>query len=162
MLGTIVDYLHSARVPFRFASYPSEEARPLAAHHLPPRGILVEGRPVLAAGTPLLLVFPADESPDLAAVGTALGTLVAPSTNAELPTEIAYEEGPVPPLGQLLGIPVVCDERLAHAGVLVFRAFSESNYFEIPYDDYARLEQPRLVSFASAGELGMGSTSNLK
>jgi hypothetical protein len=45
------------------------------------------------------------------------------------------------------------DERVSSASILVFRVFAESIYLEVPYADYARLEQPRLASFASYGEL---------
>ena len=153
MLGTIVDYLHRALVPFRMASYPSEEARPLAAHRVPPGGLLVDAAPVLADGRPVLLVFPDGELVDLAAARVALGGVVAPATNEELPTELHGLPGPIPPLGQLFGLPLVIDERVAKAAVIVFRAFGESVYFEVPYEDLTRLEQPRLASFASAGEL---------
>jgi hypothetical protein len=47
----------------------------------------------------------------------------------------------------------VLDERVQECSVLVFRAFGESDFFEVPYEDYARLVQPRIASFASAGEL---------
>lgn len=154
MLGTIVDFLHNARVPFRLASYPSEEPLPLAAHHVSAGAMLVDARLFLVAGRAVLVVFPATEAVDLAAISSALGGMVVPSTNDELPDVFRRGEGPVPPLGQLLGVPLVVDERVARAAVIVFRAFAESVYFEIPYDDYARLEQPRLASFASAGELG--------
>lgn len=60
----------------------------------------------------------------------------------------------MPPFGQLYGVPVVLDERLTGAAVLAFQLFGESDYLEIPYEDYARLEQPRVASFASLGELG--------
>jgi Ala-tRNA(Pro) deacylase len=157
MLGTIVDYLHRGLVPFRLASYPSEEARPLAAHRVPPGGLLVDARPFVADGRPVLLVFPAGETVALGAAGAALGGVVAPATSEELPTELQRLDGPIPPLGQLFGLPLVADASVAGAAVVVFRAFDESVYFEIPFDDYTRLEQPRIASFASAGELPAAS-----
>jgi hypothetical protein len=158
MLGPIVDYLWRAHVPFRLASYPSEESEPLAAHHLPAGGVLVDTKLLTANGRTVLAVYPRDESVGSAAVGAALGTIaVLDGTNDDLPGEFRHAEAPLPPLGQLFGIPVILDQRVADASVLVFRAFAGSDYFEIPYQDYARLEQPRLASITYAGALGMGA-----
>jgi Ala-tRNA(Pro) deacylase len=153
MLGTIVEYLSSARVPFRLASYPSEEDRPIAGHPIAAGGMLVDTKLLVADGRAVLAVFPHGEQPDLAAVSTALGDVAVPGTRDELPSDFRRTVGPVPPLGQLFGIPIVLDARVAGAARLVFRAFGESAYFEIPYEDWARLEQPRLAPFASAGDL---------
>ena len=153
MLGTLVDYLHNARVPFRLASYPSEEQRPIAGHTIPPGGMLADTRLLSVEGRAVLAVFPAGEQPDLAAMSTALGGVAMLATSEELPEDFRRAGPPVPPLGQLFGIPIVLDERLAGASVLVFRAFDESVYFEVPYEDWARLEQPRVASFASVAEL---------
>jgi len=158
MLGTIVDYLHHALVPFRLASYPSEEPRPIAAHRTPVGGMLVDTRLFFVDGRVIIVGFPASEEVDLAAVSAALGGVVLPATSAELPNEFRRLEGAVPPLGQLFGIPIVLDERVAEASVMTFRAFAGSDYFDVVYDDYARLEQPRLAPFASAGELPAGTT----
>lgn len=157
MLGTIVDYLRNAHVSFKLASYASEEARPLAAHHLPAGAMTVEARPFVVDGRSVLLVVPAGEVVDLPGISTALGGVAVPATNAELPGDLGRAEGPVPPLGQLFGLPIVLDERVTRATIVVFRVFTESVYFEMPYDDWARLEQPRIASFARAGELGAGA-----
>lgn len=155
-LGTLVDYLHNARVPFRLASYPSEEDRPIAGHPLPPGGLLVDTRVLSIAGGGILAVFPDGEEPDLAAISTALGGVTVSATIEELPEDFRRAGEPVPPFGQLFGIPVVVDARVAAAAVLVFRAFGESTYFDVVNDDWARLEQPRVASFSSAGELKPG------
>jgi Ala-tRNA(Pro) deacylase len=154
MLGTIVDYMHNAHVPFRLASYPSEEALPIAAHRVPPGGMLVDTRLVKVDGRAVLAVFPAGESVDLRAVSASLGGVAVAGATDDLPVELARAGAPVPPLGQLFGLPLVLDERVTRASVLVFRALAESLYFEVAYDDFARLEQPRVASFASVGELG--------
>lgn len=153
-LGTLVDYLHSARVPFRLASYPSEEDRPIAGQPIPPGGMLVDTRLLDVGGRPVLAVFPDGENVDLAAISTLLGDVATIATMDLLPEDFRRAGLPVPPFGQLFGISIVLDARLASVGTLVFRAFGESVYFEIPYEDWARLEQPRVASFASVGELG--------
>ena len=59
----------------------------------------------------------------------------------------------MPPLGGALRALVIIDESLQSAGALVFDAFSHDDFFEIPYDQYALLEQPRVASFVFGGEL---------
>jgi Ala-tRNA(Pro) deacylase len=164
MLGTIVDYMHNAHIPFRLASYPSEEALPIAAHRIPAGGMLVDTLLVKVDGTAVLAVFPAGESVDLGAVSASLGGTAVAGATDDLPVELARAGAPVPPLGQLFGLPLVLDERVTRASVLVFRALAESLYFEVSYDDFARLEQPRVASFASrggVGELGAATPSPL-
>src|SRR5262245_3532806 len=108
MLGRIVDYLHNAYVPFRLASYPSEEALPLAAHPVPPGGMAVDARLYFVDGRLVLAAFPLGETVDPAAMSATLGgRVVVPATADELPDEFRRVEGPVPPLGQLFGIPLV-------------------------------------------------------
>lgn len=153
MIETVVRYLHGARVPFRLASYPSEEPEPKAAHTMPARGMLVDTGIVLLDGRAVLACFPAGAIPSMAAIGTALAGMAVEGTADELPDEFRYASSPIPPLGQLFGLPLVLDEDVTHCSVLVFRAFGESDYVEIPYEEFARLEQPRVASFASAGEL---------
>jgi Ala-tRNA(Pro) deacylase len=153
MIDTIVRYLHGAHVPFRMSSYPSLEDVPVAAHPLPSGGVLVESRVVTVGQRPLLACVRWGERIDYFALGRALGGAAAEGATEELPGEFRYATGPVPPLGQLFGLPVVLDARASHADVLVFRSFAESVYFEIPYADYALLEQPRVASFAGVGDL---------
>jgi Ala-tRNA(Pro) deacylase len=144
MLGTIVDYLHNARVPFRLASYSSEEARPIAAHPIAHDAVLVETKLVFVGGRVAIVGVSAREDFDLGAVSAALRAPVTLATSEELPHPFRRARGSIPPLGQLFGIAVVLGERIANASVISFRAFAESDYFDIAYDDYARLEQPRL------------------
>jgi Ala-tRNA(Pro) deacylase len=153
MIENLVRYLHAARIPFRLASYPSEERQPKAAHPIPAGGMLVETELLVLDGRPVLACFPAGEAPDLAAVGAALGGLAVVGTSDELPDDLRYAEPPIPPLGQLFGLPLVVDERVTRCSLIVFASFGESDFFEIPYEDFARLEQPRVAAFASAGEL---------
>ena len=100
----------------------------------------------------MLAVFPAEESVDLAAVGSDLGGLALEGP-ADLPDELEHAEGTIPPFGQLFGVTVIVDSRVAASAVVVFRAFAASDFFEIPYDDYARLEQPKLAPFSSIAAL---------
>jgi hypothetical protein len=53
----------------------------------------------------------------------------------------------------LLGVPLFVDESLRDAVWLVFRAFGPSDFVEMTYEDFAGLEQPRIVPFAGGGAL---------
>jgi prolyl-tRNA editing enzyme YbaK/EbsC (Cys-tRNA(Pro) deacylase) len=132
MIENIVRYLHAARIPFRLASYPSEERLPKAAHAIPAGGMLVETQILLLDGRSVLACFPAGEAPDLAAVGAALGGLAVVGTTDELPDDLRYAEPPIPPLGQLFGLPLVLDERVSRCSVLVFASFGESDFLRDP------------------------------
>jgi Ala-tRNA(Pro) deacylase len=153
MLDTIVRYLHDSLTPFRLSSYPSPEHVPQAVQPLPKHAVLVETRPVLVADKLALLCFVAGDNVDLNALSNGLDGAVVDVSPDDLPTALQHDEGPPPPLGQLYGLPVIIDERVTEYPALVFQPFGESDYFEVPYDDFARLEQPRVLSFARAGEL---------
>jgi Ala-tRNA(Pro) deacylase len=159
LLGTIVTYLHGARVPFRLASYPNQEPLPKAAHPMPPHSMLVESEVILVEGRVALACYPAGEQVDYAALTAALGFGVVPGDVSDLPTALATASSPIPPFGQLFGVPIIIDERLMNCAVLVCQAFGESDFFDIPYDDWARLEAPRVAAFAFGGELPEGDLS---
>jgi hypothetical protein len=148
ILDTIVHHLHTVGVPFRLSSYPSEEAEPKAGHRIPPNAMLVETRLVRVGGKTVLACFAAGDTIDLPAIGAALGGAAAPGSSDDLPEEFRKAEPSPPPLGQLLGMPVVVDDRVAVASVLVFRVSPGSDYVEVPFADFARAEQPRLAAIA--------------
>lgn len=154
MLHAVVRYLHDALVPFRLSSRPSAEPLPHAAIRIPEHGVLVDTKVVLVNGTPAVACYPAGSQVDNAALGNLLGGIVVDGSSEDLPDELQHAGEPVPPLGQMFGMALVVDERVADAGILVFRVFGGDDFIEIDYDDFARLEQPRLGSFAYAGELG--------
>jgi prolyl-tRNA editing enzyme YbaK/EbsC (Cys-tRNA(Pro) deacylase) len=153
MLDLIVRYLRAESVPFRLDYYPSPEHEPTVGHPLRHGGMLVEARFVLVDGSPVVACFPHDEKIDLVALGNALGGAAIEAGGEDVPEQLRGVLDWIPPLGQLFGLPLIVDERVATCSVVTFRGFDESAFFEIPYDDFARQEQPRIASFASAGEL---------
>ena len=157
MLGTIVDYLHGARVPFRLASYPTEEPLPRAAHPRPPHSILVDSEVILVDGRVALACFPAGEAIDYAALSAALGAVAVEGSHSDLPGDLPSAAPPIPPFGQLYGIPIIVDESLARAAIIAIPVLGGSDFFDIAYEDWARVEAPRVASFASAGELPAAS-----
>ncbi len=158
MLDTIVRYLHESLIPFRLSSYPSLEHLPKAVQPLPAHAVQVDSLLVMAGDKPTLLCFLASDHVDLSALSNELGTPVVDATPDDLPADLQRYEGPPPPLGQLFGLPLVVDERVVPHGAIVFQPFGESDFIEIPYDDFARQEQPRIASFARAGVLPAHAT----
>ncbi len=153
MLDMIVRYLHDSMIPFRLSSYPSLEHMPKAAQPIPKYAVLVDTQLVMVADKLTILCFVATDHVDLSALANELDAGVVDATADDVPDALKRYEGPPPPLGQLFGIPLIVDERVTHWTSLVCQPFGESDYVEIPYDDFARQEQPRISSFARAGEL---------
>lgn len=153
MLDTIVRYLHESLVPFKLASYPSMEHLPKAVYPLPKNSVLVDTQVFVVAGQLVIACWPSNGTLDIPALSTALAAPVIAALPDDLPESLKHREGPPPPLGQLLGMSVVVDEALERYAIIVFQPFGESDYFEVPYDDYARQEAPKVASFSRAGEL---------
>ncbi len=57
------------------------------------------------------------------------------------------EEGAMPPFGNLYGVPVYVDKTLAEDEEIAFNACSHSELIQLPYEAYARLVKPKVVSF---------------
>ncbi|MFT3775494.1 MAG: hypothetical protein QM820_59865 [Minicystis sp.] len=72
---------------------------------------------------------------------------------ADLPAPFTHANEPIPPVGSAMGILTIVDTRVASMGAVVFTAFSPCDCFEIPFDELARLERPRIADFAVGGEL---------
>jgi Ala-tRNA(Pro) deacylase len=101
-------------------------------------------------GKRMIAVLPAARVVDIDRLGEALGALsVRIMTEGEFASLFADSDvGAEPPLGSLYGLPVVMDRSLAHAGPLVFRGGSHEDALEVQYEDFARVEKPRIIDFA--------------
>lgn len=153
MIDDIVRYLRKANVPFRAFSYASPEPRPAVAHPLSPGAQLVDTHVVLVDGKPAIVCIQSGESLNLAALAHQTGATAIESSTAELRDEHRDAPEPLPPLGGVFGVPLFVDERVAQSATLTFRAFNTNDYVEVLYEDFARLERPRVAAFAKAGEL---------
>ncbi len=153
MLDLIVRYLHEAMIPFRLSSYPSVEHLPKAVQPLPKHAVMVDSQVVMIGDKLALVCFVASDQADLSALANELEAGVIDATDDDLPEALRGRGGPPPPLGQLFGLPIIVDEKVTSAPCIVFQPFGESDYIELPYDDFARQEQPRVASFGRAGEL---------
>jgi hypothetical protein len=153
MIDDVVRYLRQGRVPFRAFSYAAPEPQPVVAHRLPPGAQLVDAHVVLVDGKPAIACIQSGETLNLAAIALATGAIAIESSTTELGDEYRDVAAPLPPLGGVFGVPLFVDQRVAQAALLTFRAFDENDYVEVLYEDFARLERPRVAAFASAGEL---------
>jgi prolyl-tRNA editing enzyme YbaK/EbsC (Cys-tRNA(Pro) deacylase) len=154
MIEDVVRYLRRARVPFRAISYVvAPEAQPSVAHRLPPGAQLVDAHVVLVDGRPAIACIQSGEMVNLAAMTVETGGTVTEASPAEIFGKPDDAPVLVPPLGGVFGVPLFVDERVARAPLLAFRAFDANDYVEVLYEDFARLERPRVAAFADAGEL---------
>ncbi|APR85348.1 Hypothetical protein A7982_10697 [Minicystis rosea] len=156
MIDRVVNYLRGHGISFRLSSQPAPEAIPAVAFAVPPGGIAVETQVLLVGGRPAIACFPRGEQVSMPALVNELGAEVIAGNPSDLPAPFAAASGPIPPVGGALGALTIVDERVAQKGAIVFYAFSSCDWFEIPFDDFARVEQPKFAAFAVGGELPTG------
>lgn len=98
----------------------------------------------------VMLVVPSPYRLDFAKVREMLGaqevTLAREEEFADLFPDCAV--GAMPPFGNLYGVPVYVDEALAAQKEMVFRVGTHNEVMKIAYEDFARLAQPQVASFA--------------
>jgi len=155
MLDHVVHHLRAHGVSFRLSSQPSPEPLPLpgVAHSVPPGGLWVETRVLLLGGRPAVACVPRGSKMSLPALTNELGVEVIEGSPRDLPPPYATAAGDIPPLGGAMGVLTLVDAGVTVASSIVFNAFSPHDVVELPFDDFARLEQPRVASFAVGGEL---------
>lgn len=153
VIERVVRYLSDAGVAFRLAVYPMPEALPHIAYPLGSDLLAVDARVVLVDGSPAIACARACIPMTLSRLQTVLRATVREASSAELRDEFRGAPEPVPPLGGLFGVPLFVDDGVAAAARIVFHAFSAGSYVELAYEDFARIERPRVVLFAQAGLL---------
>ena len=140
-------------------SYASPEREPPVGHHIPPHAMLVDVRLVTVGGRLVLACVRAGDHIDLAALGSELGGTALEALPEEVPERLVGLDSETPPLGKLLGLPLVVEEAVEACVTLVFRALDGNNYFEVPYEAFLLSEQPKIASFARVGQLEEGRVS---
>lgn len=95
-------------------------------------------------GEPFLLVLPAPERLDEAAVGRAMGCRALRLLDkAEVDRLFPdCESGEVPPFGGLYGLPTFVDACLAHRKWIYFASGSHRQTFGMRWEDYERITRP--------------------
>lgn len=114
---------------------------------------MVESRVLLVGGQPAIACVPVGAGLSLPRLAAELGAEVVEGSAGDLPAPYTGAAGPVPPLGRGMGALTLIDETVAAASAVAFAAFAPTDIVEIPYDDFSRLERPRVASFAIGGEL---------
>jgi Ala-tRNA(Pro) deacylase len=153
MLDNAVRYLRDAGVPFRVFSYASPEPLPRVAHPVPRGGLLLAVRVVIVAGRASLACMAADDTIGWTGLANALDASVVGGDTADLPSAFRNIQPPLPPFGGLFGVPLFADDSVPAHATLVFPAFAASDFVELAYEDFARLERPRVAPVAAHGEL---------
>jgi prolyl-tRNA editing enzyme YbaK/EbsC (Cys-tRNA(Pro) deacylase) len=109
--------------------------------------LVIDGRLSMAC-------IPSGERLDLLGLRANLGAeLVTEATVDEFLSAFGGAGLPAPPLGRLFGLPLFVDATVANADMICFAAFAPSDFVEVNYDDFARIERPRVADFIRAGEL---------
>jgi Ala-tRNA(Pro) deacylase len=101
-------------------------------------------------GTLAMIVMPAAYRVDLTRLSRAMGGRLA-----ELAEESEFKDafpdcevGAMPPFGNLYGMPVFVDSRLASQHEIAFNAGTHTDAVRMPYKEFERLAQPELLWLA--------------
>ena len=148
----ISHHLQQAGVPFQVRRHRrAVTAQELAASvHMSgyrvAKAVLIE-----VDGKRMMAVLPATRVLDVERLGKAMDALaVRIMDESEFAALFSDSDvGAEPPFGSLYGLPVLLDRSLAHAGPLILRGGSHEEALEMQFEDFARLERPRLEDFTT-------------
>ena len=149
----ILDYLSAAEVDFELRHHEErftaqEEA---AAGHIPGH-MFAKTVVVRADGEHILLVLPASHRVDLDRLRDDLGTrpgIVPEDEMAELFPDC--DVGAEPPFGSQYGLRTIADSHLTKQKRIAVRACNHREIVLLAWEDYERLEEPEIASFAVLG-----------
>lgn len=97
----------------------------------------------------VLFVLPADRKLDSKKVRNANGSRSLRFANREEVHQLTkLQPGSIPPFGSLFELPTYCDQRLGDHPTINFNAGDHSISIRMSFDDFVKVEQPRLGSFA--------------
>lgn len=139
-------YVPMSHIPARSAQYAA------SLLHVP--GRQVAKTVALRAGKQILLaVLPASYHLNLEKLATKLGTPVDLIEERECYRLFPdCQPGTVPPFGELYNLPVYMDSSLVAAPEIIFSARTLSESIRMSSDEFIRLANPQLCSFAEVGE----------
>jgi Ala-tRNA(Pro) deacylase len=146
----ILDYLSDAEVDFEvrhheeaFTAQEEAEAGRIPGH------MFAKTVAVRADGDPLLLVLPASHRVDMNRLADELATRAEMISEAEMAELFEdCEVGAEPPFGSQYGLKTIVDSHLAKQERIAVRACNHHEIVLLSYEDYARLEEPEIASFA--------------
>jgi Ala-tRNA(Pro) deacylase len=151
ILAKLQEFLDANRVRYAVMSHePAFTAQQVAAAQHVPGKELAKVVMVRAGDRFLMAVLPATAKLDVHKM---------PERGARLATEHEFqslfphcEPGAMPPFGNLYGIPVFVDARLAADQEIVFQAGSHTQTVRMRYADFARLVRPLVDDYALTRE----------
>lgn len=151
-LCRVEHWLRDHHIPFEVHDHPlaytAQEVA--AAEHVPGR-LVAKVVIAFADDRMVMLALPAPEKIDLLKLAEEMCT-----DNVRLATEEEFasvfadcETGTMPPFGNLYGMPVFVDKRLAEDERIVFQAGTHTHTIALDYTAFAGLVHPRIADFAN-------------
>jgi Ala-tRNA(Pro) deacylase len=156
ILQKLQEFLEQSQVGYTHTVHPTAyTAREVAsAEHLPAREV---AKTVVFLGENGygMAVLPADSVVDLEQLRLDLGlSRLRLATEAELGELFPdCELGAMPPFGNLFGLPVYVDNRLAAEETIAFNAGTHRDVVHMRFRDFERLVNPAVVPFARRATL---------
>ena len=99
----------------------------------------------------IMFVLPADRRLASKAVRKRLGLRGLRFASGDEVLEMTgLKPGSIPPFGSLFDLPTYCDELLRDESIINFNAGDHSISVSMSYEDYIRVEQPEIGTFAEA------------
>jgi Ala-tRNA(Pro) deacylase len=143
----IKNYLDDHAVPFRSSEHPYDVTAQRTAQAAHVSGTRFGKTIVIKQdGQYFLVVVPATESVDLAALRDLLGPGVALASELEMAALFpACEAGAMPPLGGLYGLPVIADACLQRQPTITVNGGTHTDVIELRWDDFVDSERPRIL-----------------
>jgi Ala-tRNA(Pro) deacylase len=151
-ISQLKQFLDEQRVRYESISHsPTYTSQKTAASaHIPGKD-LAKTVIIVVDGKMAMAVLPAPRQVDFARLKEGLG-----GASVELASEEDFrdkfpgcEVGAMPPFGNLYDMPVFVDERLSVDDEIAFNACSHTELIKLPYSDFERLVQPKVLKFAS-------------
>ena len=150
-LRKLTSYLDEHEVAYRILPHPiryTAEATAEAAHVDP--GEFAKSVVVRIDERTAMAVTRGQDKVDLELLRDAAG-----ATRVELVSEWDFsklfpgvEKGAMPPFGNLFGLPVYVERKLAEDETIYFNAGTHSEIMALAYHDFAKLVEPKVASFA--------------
>ena len=102
-------------------------------------------------GALAMAVLPASHRIDLRLLQAASGaSTVTIANEAEFKDAFpGCETGAMPPFGSLYSLPVLVDETVTQDTEIVFNAGSHTELVRLAYEDFARVEKPKVLKFSA-------------
>ncbi|MCF7853595.1 MAG: YbaK/EbsC family protein [Candidatus Pacebacteria bacterium] len=149
---TLKNFLDSNSIKYvRIIHSPAYTSQEIAASAHIPGKELAKTVIVKLDGDMAMAVLPAPAQVDLDALAKAAG-----ASNADLATEDEFrdafqkcEVGAMPPFGNLYGLPVYVDDSLLSDTEIAFNAGTHAELLRMPLEDYRRLVNPKVATFAA-------------